>query len=198
MMGFLVSFKRRFPVIWSMVETVNGMLFRLRYGRHAEVVEDILGGCSVAGCRFSMVSKEDLPALEGFLSRQDEDNLKWFHPHGFDGTSLRRLYNNASFLMMKVLAPDGRLVGYFFLRGFFTGRAFAGLIVDREWQNRGIGSQIWKAEAAICNRFSLRMQATISPDNKPSLASCRNGTSVIGSHPLGDNYLAVECKTKNQ
>ena len=197
MIKYLVSFKRRYPKVWSLVECINGGIFRLLYGKVEKVVETMLKGYSVAGCGFSAVTEQDLPGLGRFLARQDGDNLKWFNPHGFDEATLKRLFRNPSFLMMKVTEGESdSIVGYFFLRCFFIGRAFAGLVVDRNWQNRGIGSKIWEAEAAICNRLRLRMRATISLDNKPSIASCRNGTDVKELERLEDGYMAVECKTK--
>lgn len=192
----LVSFKRRHPKAWSLVESVNGAFFRLRYGKVEETAEDVLKGFSAAGCPFSLIEEEDLVSLESFLKGQDEDNLKWFKPHGFDADTLGRLYRNPSFVMMKVTGPDGRFTGYFFLRCFFTGRAFAGLVVDRDWQNRGIGTQIWRALAGVCDRLGLRMQATISRDNKPSMASCSKGTCMEETETMEDGYIAVECKMK--
>lgn len=196
MIGTLIRFKRNCPHCWHRIEMINGVLFRLRYRKKARIAETVLNATQAAGCRFSVLKKEDLPELEQFLSRQDKDNLTWFQPHAFDQETLEWLFRNPAFLMMKVTAPDGSMVGYFFLRGFFIGRAFAGLIVDKPWQNQGIGTAIWAACAEICQYARLRMQATISTENKPSMVSCRKGTDIQGMQALEDHYLAVECKQK--
>ena len=196
MIRALVTFKHRFPRVWNLVEAANGGLFRLRFRRMKTISASVLEKVDVAGCRFSLLEKEDLGDLEALLSRQDQENLTWFHPHAFDQKTLTRLYRNHAFLMMKVMAPDGSMVGYFFLRCFFIGRAFVGLLVDKPWQNQGIGTAIWASCAEICSLAGLRMQATISTDNKPSMASCRKGTECRELQPLEDHYLAVECKQK--
>lgn len=196
MISRLVSLKHKFPGLWHRVEDVNGLLFRLRCRHLAEKAETVLAGREVAGCRFSLVGQSDLAALERFLKSQPQSNLTWFSPHAFDAATLHRLHRNPAFLMMKVTAPDGSLIAYFFLRCFFIGRAFAGLIVDRSFQNQGIGTCIWASSAEICKRAGLRMQATISPDNQPSMHSCKKGTDVKPVADLEDGYLAVECRPR--
>ena len=196
MIRSLVAFKRRFPRAWNLVESANGGLFRLRYRRIEPLAAEILALVDVAGCRFSLLEDKDLPALESFLAGQDDESLTWFRPHAFDRKTLERLFRNPSFVMMKVTAPDGSMAGYFFLRGFFIGRAFAGLLVDVPWRNRGIGTAIWTVCADICAQCGLRMQATLSTDNKPSIVSCKKGTDFRELQALEDHYLAVECKQK--
>lgn len=199
MTGFLVSLKHNHPAIWSVVERINGVVFRLLYGDISTKAGAVLEGHSVSGCGFALVGEEDLVSLESFLQAQTPDTLKWFNPHAFDFKTLQRLYRNPAFLMMKVYNKDsGLLAGYFFLRCFFIGQAFAGLIVDPEWQNRGIGSRIWKLQSEICAKCKLRMRATISSENKPSIASCHNGTAACQLQQLDGGYLAMECKINNQ
>ena len=196
MIRFLVAFKRKFPWVWNRVEDLNGLLFRLRYRNVGRTAESVLGRVDVASCRFSLLEKAEIPALEALLAGQPEGYFAWFAPHRFDRDTLERLFRNPSFLMMKVTAPDGSMVGYFFLRCFFIGRAFAGLMVDRDWQNRGIGTAIWAASADICGKAGLRMQATMSSENIASIASCRKGTDYRTLQALEDHYFAVECKRK--
>ena len=59
MIGGLVSFKRKHPGLWSVVESVNGVLFRLRYGRAERIAEPVLADCSVAGCRVSIIRENE-------------------------------------------------------------------------------------------------------------------------------------------
>jgi len=198
MIACLVAFKRKFPGLYHGVEDVNGLLFRLLHGRLPEVADDVLAGQTEGGASFSRIVSADLPALERFLLSQPADNLRWFSPHAFDAKTLHRLYRNPSFLMMKVTAPDGVMAGYFFLRCFFIGRAFAGLIVDKRYQNRGIGARIWACCAAICAKAGLKMQATISPENLPSVHSCRKGTEITQVTNLDNGYLAVDCQPRKQ
>lgn len=196
MISRLLSLKHKFPGLWRRVEDVNGLLFRLRGRRLAEKAETVLSGRKVAGCRFALVGQSDLVALEHFLNAQPQSSFTWFQPHAFDAATLQHLYRNPAFLMMKAMAPDGSVVAYFFLRCFFIGWAFAGLIVDHDFQNQGIGTCIWASCAAICKKAGLRMQATISPENQPSIHSCEKGTDVRHVADLEDGYLAVECRPR--
>ena len=196
MIRFLVAFKRKFPWLWNRIESLNGSLFRLRYRNMDRIAGKILGRVDVASCRFSLLEQTDLPVLEALLAGQPEGYLSWFAPHRFDRETLDRLFRNPAFLMMKVTDPEGSMAGYFFLRCFFIGRAFAGLMVDHGWQNRGLGTAIWAACADICGEVGLRMQATVSTENIASMASCRKGTDCRTVQALEDHYLAVECKRK--
>jgi GNAT superfamily N-acetyltransferase len=199
MIEFLVSIKHNHPVIWEFVERINGVLFRLLYGNISAKAESVLEGHSVAGCGFALIKEEDISPLENFLQAQTPETLKWFNPHAFDAKTLRKLYRNPAFLMMKVYNEDsGRIAGYFFLRCFFIGQAFTGILVDPEWQNLGIASRIWQLQTEICAQCKLRLRATIASENKSCIAACHNGTTVSELQQLDNGYLAMECKINNQ
>lgn len=199
MVSGLISFKRRFPWIWRGVEGVNGMLFRLRYSGFSRVAIEVLKEYAPEGFSFSLATPDDASSLSRFLMEQPEDSFCYFRPHNFDEKTIHRLIKGSSFLVMKVTGEGGGDIrGYFFLRCFFTGRAFAGLIVDSESRNKGLGSVIWSACVAICQRTGLRMFATIDEKNLPSLKSCDNGTEIVARKKIYDDYLLLECKPKNK
>ena len=116
MIKLLLDIKHRCPWIWDAIERLNGRLFRLR-SRKPESVVSALPAKVPEGFRFLPVEAADIPELSRFLSAQPEERLQYFRPHNFDEKSLRKRFDNPSFLMMKVRhEDDGRLAGYFFLR----------------------------------------------------------------------------------
>ena len=197
MVSGLISFKRRFPWLWRRVESVNGTLFRIFHRDVDKVVPEVLEDAAPEGLAFSLATVEDAPSLAGFLNSQPEDSFQYFRPHLFDEKSLARIIKGNSFIVMKV--TEGEIIrGYFFLRCFFSGRAFAGLLVDSELRNQGIGTAIWSACARICDRLGIRMFATIDEKNLPSLKSCDAGTEVVARERLSKEYIMVECEMRKQ
>lgn len=193
----MVSLKKRCPPVWRMVEWGNGVLFGLRHPAMERSARRVLLRQKHGGFSFSLVGSGDIDALASFLGRQPEAALAYFHPHGFDRETLCRLLWNRAFVMMKVVREaDGLMVGYFFLRCFFIGRAFHGLIVAPEAAGRGIGTKMWATAADICHAERLRMFATISAKNVPSLRSCGRGTAMRIVERLADDYMLVECEPK--
>ena len=196
----LVALKHRHPGVWKAVEAVNAFLFCVRKRNLPEVAAKVLSAASGAEYRYSFVEAGDIPGLEAFLKSQPKEYLSYFSPHPFDAETLSRLFRNRAFLMMKVTAVEGdgeSLAGYFFLRCFFVGKAFAGLVVDEPRQNRGIGSTIWRICAEICEGTGLKMQATISENNIPSVRSCRKATDMTVVDRFENNYMAITCEKKD-
>ena len=197
MTSLLIFIKHRCPWIWRMVERVNGHLFALRCPEFGETVAGVLDGFALDGFRFSTVSEGDIVPLSEFLKGQPAERLEHFDPHGFDCATLHRLHENPAFAMMKIAdSRDGRIVGYFFLRCFFVGRAFHGLVADSGCAGRGLGAAMWSVSARICAQSGLRMLATVSERNAASLASARRGSEVTVVERLADGYVLIECKPK--
>lgn len=199
MTSLLIYIKHRFPWIWNAVEWINGRLFTLLYPKLAECVDEVLGECRCDKVEFSAVTSDDIAALSEFRHSQRYEYLSYFDPHPFDAATLTRLLGNRSFAMMKITSrTDGHIVGYFFLRCFFIGKAFHGLIVDERCTNRGLGTAMWALSSRICSKLGLRMFATVSERNAASLTSARNATEVEVAGRLSNGYLLIECKPKTR
>lgn len=196
MTSLLLFLKHRFPFLWRLVEWTNGVLFGLRYPRFAAMVNDALGGFTLGGFLFSPVEESDIALLSEFLTGQPAERIAHFDPHGFDCRTLHRLLENRAFAMMKVTDAGGTVAGYFFLRCFFIGRAFHGLIVGEEFAGRGIGTAMWSLSARICDRTGLRMFATVSAHNEASLTSAHRGSEVEVVEMLANDYLLLECRMR--
>lgn len=200
-MNFLVSSliyaKHRLKFLWKTAESLNGGLFRLLYPSFALKAEPILQGASSESLIFSMMEPADIPAVVSMLRSQPEGHLALFAPHDFDEATFRRLLRNSGYLLMTVRSREKESpLGYFFLRAFFTGKAFMGLMVGSEFNGRGIGSEMWKTGAEICRAMGLRMYATVSSHNTASLSSARKGTDVTVKDELTNDYLLIQCSLK--
>lgn len=195
MTGLLIYIKHHFAFLWNMVERLNGMLCAWRYRHAGQIAAVVCESVKLDNLRFSLVTQQDIPRLSLFLNSQPANYIKHFNPHRFDEPTLYRLLHNPSFIMMKVATEtDNSIVGYFFLRCFFIGRAFHGLIVDAQSGGNGIGTAMWRTGMAICERNGLRMFATISKSNVASLHSCQKAVAMGTVKTLRDDYLLIECK----
>ena len=195
MTGLLVKIKYAFPGLWRMVEWGNGQLTALRYPRLKEIAERECAKVSGEELTWSLVTPDDVPALTRFLNGIPEERLGYFAPHPFDEATLRRMAKGSSFVMLKVTTPT-EIAGYHFLRCFFIGRAFHGLIVDHRYGGKGIGSTMWRLGANIARQSGMEMYATISKDNLPSLNSCRRGCETQVTEQLAEGYLLLKLRPK--
>lgn len=192
----LIRLKHACPALWRVVEWGNSQLMALRYPR---LRDQAVAACRTIAClsqtEWSLVTPDDAPSLSAFLTSMPERLTAWFAPHPFDPSTLRRMACGNSFVMLKV-THGGRIVGYHFLRCFFTGKAFHGLIVADDMAGRGIGTHMWALAADICQRLGLDMQATIHPENIASLTSCRHGCDATIISTLSNGYLQVKCRKR--
>lgn len=197
MISALLRIKHNTPWLWQCIEAVNGKLTHLRYPRVKETAAGILRDYGTDSYSFSLVEDADIEKLSTFFVEQTDDSLEHFKPHAFDIKTLRRLHRNGGYLMMKITQGDSNeVVGYFFLRYFFNGKAFHGLIVSPKHRGRGLGSMMWKAGTLICRQSKLEMFATVSTHNTPSIESARKGCRVEIMQKLPDDYLLIKCGVK--
>lgn len=199
MVAFLIYLKRRFEFLWGLVERINTFLLGFTFPgikkRNFKALNEITSDEFV----FSKIEMEDIDALIELRKRQRDDYLKYFDPHRFDQPTLEKMVRNKAYVLMKVTPKNqNEVVGYFFLRCFFIGKAFHGLIVDERYINRGMGTLMWRISNEICTANHLKMYATVSKNNIPSLVSAGKSTDVIIKKDLPNDFLLIECKRKKQ
>jgi len=108
----------------------------------------------------------------------------------FETEELKRLWKNPAFLFIKVCKTNDprNIVGYHFLRGFFIGRAFHGLLVDPSMGGQGIGGQMWRIAILISEALQLDLYATISDLNIASLKSVQKSAFLKEQRQLANDY----------
>ena len=194
MISLLVKIKHQCPAIWSLAEKVNCWLGGIRYRQLKTKSRDVLKNKFLEGFSFSVVEPEDISAIIEMHDRQNPEYIKNFNPHPFNMQTLRDMLSNKAYCMMKVTdEASEELAGYFFIRSFFIGRAFHGLLTDERFANRGIGSAMWRISMEICHRMGLSMFATMAKDNIASYKSAQNGTKVNIVNQLENNFILIEC-----
>ena len=194
MINTFIKLKHSFPGLWALTEKVNSTLFSFIYKKLDQTTSDILNNYSKEGFVFSKLQEADINDLMDFRKRQDNCYLIYFDPHPFNRKTIEKMLLLKSYSLMKINEKSsGRLVGYFFLRCFFIGKAFHGLITDNKFVNRGLGTSMWEISMKICDRMGLRMFATVSKHNAPSLKSASNATQIKIQEKLENDFLLIEC-----
>ena len=86
----------KYPWIWEMMEWLNAMLFTLRYGKRMKRVGDVLRKYE-QDYEIFPISNIDVSELVRFFDAQPQSEFIYFHPHGFDAESLKKLQKNKAF-----------------------------------------------------------------------------------------------------
>lgn len=198
MTSIYIFIKHHFKSVWGLVESINGPLTGKRYPNIRKKSEEVLKHISFSPFVFSLITKEDLKHLIEFRQRQRQEYLTYFDPHSFDLKTLGNMLDNPAYVMMKVTQESDPevIIGYFFMRCFFIGKVFHGLIVDENFKNRGIGTEMWRVSNEICDSLRLRMYATVSLHNQASLNSAKKATDIRITENLANDFYLIECKTK--
>ena len=197
MTSLFIKIKHRFPGIWNVTEKVNGKLFSFRYKDLKRITHDVLKEYKKEGFVYLPITQDDVESLIEFRNNQDNEYLIYFDPHPFNRTTLINLIENESYSLMKIVdEKTSSIVGYFFIRGFFIGKAFHGLITDKNYVNQGLGASMWRISMEICKQLGIKMYATVSKNNLPSLKSANNATEVRVAGKLENDFILIECQPK--
>lgn len=182
--------QEKLPWAWNMVEWGNEAVFVLQHHKTLKELPVVLERYTDR-FRVSIAGVKDVPALAEFFEQQPEDAFNFFKPHEFNEKTLFQLAKRKSFLMF--IFKDGEVVvGYFFLRCFFIGKAFLGKMVDFRFQRKGIGKQMCCCAMDVATMLGMRLFETISKDNLASLYSTQNVLDVIVIEEMDNGYLYIE------
>lgn len=176
--------------LWDIIEQLNSLLFSLRYGRRQK------------GFSFTTVPDGyevkplcDVPTEElvSFFGRQPEEAYTFFHPHGFDAESIKKLQRSRAFLAYVLVDKEkSEIAGYCFNRSFFHGVGFRGRMVDVNYRGKGLGTAMNKMLNEVGFFLGLRLFETVSKDNVASYKSALSASNVKVVKELPHNELYLE------
>ncbi len=180
----------KFSWLWDIIEYLNSWLFSLRYGRQLKsfsftTVPEV----------YKVVPLRDVPTekMVEFFEHQPEEAYKFFHPHGFDEKSIKKLQKNKAFLGYVLLDKlNNKIAGYCFNRCFFHGQGFRGRMVDIEYRGKGLGTTMNKLLNEVGFGIGVRLFETVSKDNVASYKSALSASNVRVVKDLPDNELYLE------
>lgn len=185
----------RLPWVWEAFGVVLSWLFGWRYGHRMKMIHEVLERYSRSeengeGVTFEELSYKNAGALAKMFSEQPEEAFDYFRPHGFAEQDLRKLVRDKGFLAY-VVRKDAQVVGYFFQRSFFWGKAYRGYITDYRWRRRGINRMMNECATEIAALLGLRVFGTIAPENIASLKSAEtaNEVKIIKTLDNGDYFV---------
>lgn len=176
--------------LWDIIEKVNSFLFSLRFGRR-------LRGFSFTTLPdgYEVKSLHNVPTgeLVLFFGRQPEEAYAFFHPHGFDAESVKKLQRSRAFLAYVLVDKEkNEIAGYCFNRSFFHGVGFRGRMVDVNYRGKGLGTAMNKMLNEVGFSLGLRLFETVSKDNVASYKSALSASNVKVVKELPDNELYLE------
>lgn len=176
--------------LWNLIECFNAMLFSLRYGKKLKTLA-FFGKPE----GYEIVAISDIPTekMVEFFSRQIEEAFTYFHPHGFDAKSIKRLQGNKAFLAYVLIdKANDKIAGYCFNRCFFHGVGYRGRMVDVDYRGKGLGTAMNKILNEVGFGIGLRLFETVSKDNVASYRSTLSSSNVRVVKEMRDNKVYLE------
>ena len=176
--------------LWNIIEWMNGLVFSMRYGKRLKrfAFTAVPEGYDIIPIK-EVLTEE----LVKFFNHQPEETYTYFHPHGFDEKSLKRLQRNKSFLGYVLQDNENsKIAGYFFNRCFFHGQGFRGRMVDIDYRGKGLGTAMNKILNEVGFGIGLRLFETVSKDNVASYRSALSASNVKVVKEMPNNELYLE------
>jgi hypothetical protein len=189
---FLIFIKHHFRFLWKIIEWGNGFLFSSLYKTRLEnILQGLFEELTVPRFSYKRLIARDIQPLHYLITGQPASDLEYFRPHGFDISSLDKQFRNPSFLMMGTFDGE-KIVGYFFLRFFATGKCFVGRLIDQNYRGKGIGETMNTIMYEVAWRMGFRCLSTISRHNTSVMKAHAKNPTMIVLKELQNDYLLVE------
>ena len=188
--SFAHFLRDKFGWLWNLIERINSSLFSLKYGKQ---LKGFLFSTIPSG--YEIASIKDVPTeqLVLFFDKQPEEAFTYFHPHGFDLESLKKIQRNRSFLGYVLIdGGNSKIAGYCFNRCFFHGQGFRGRMVDINYRGRSLGTAMNRILNEVGFGIGLRLFETVSKDNIASYRSALSASKVRVVKELPNNELYLE------
>lgn len=176
--------------LWNLIECFNAMLFSLRYGKKLKVFAFM-----EIPEEYEIVAMKNIPTekMVEFFNRQPEEAFTYFHPHGFDVKSIKRLQGNKALLAYVLIdKANDKIAGYCFNRCFFHAVGYRGRMVDVNYRGKGLGTAMNKILNKVGFGIGLRLFEIVSKDNVASYRSALSASNVRVVKEMPDNELYLE------
>ena len=103
----LIFIKHHFSFLWQLVEWGNGLIFSVLYRPTMEkVLPSVFLELNSSSFSYRRLHVTDVRDLAEMIHSQEDADLTYFNPHGFDTSSLEKQFRNRAFLMMGAFDGD--------------------------------------------------------------------------------------------
>lgn len=159
--------KASVPWVYDLMAAGNAALTLALYGRRIRrALSDAALSGTIFGERATMrpLDVGDLDQLDAMIAAGSEDHLRFFHPHGLDRESLRRVLKSRTILTYGLFKGDG-LVAYAIIKLFVTKKGYIGRLVAPALAGLGVGRYLIRYLYWQGYRLGFSFHATIHEDN---------------------------------
>ena len=138
------------------------------------------------------LGEDDAAAIVALLRAQSADYLRFFYALPADETAVRQVMEKRTRDAYQGLFEDGRLVGFFMLRGWDDGYEIPsfGVVVDERTRGKGYLHATLEMAAELCRESgAARFMAKIHPGNLSPRAARRLQLTQVGVEAATGNVI---------
>jgi RimJ/RimL family protein N-acetyltransferase len=201
MTDIIKKIRKKLPWFWIIVEFINGKCIKILYNNIVNNVKKNIDGKKPDKNDFNIVFRScntnNAAVISTFLNRLTSDETQWFKPFPFDEHSVCRILQNPGFLFF-VATSGSSIVGVFFLRLFFTRKAFLGFVVDKSMRGKGLGTEMIRIQIECCKSLGFSLMSTVSESNISSYKAHLKAGNFQVVERMDNNYMVLKLMDKNE